>query len=467
MRLPPLDILLTWPTPNYEHPKTHGPALLCVNLIFITLVIIAVLGRFYSRIVVKKWYGADDTMCALALLCTIGMTVVVILANEKFGWNRHEWDVSASMVAGANKIAFVAKLMFSLAATFTRLSLIIFYFRLIKDSSMPWFRWVLHASWLWTVAVCIIFVCETIWLCVPTQAYWELLPKGPYRCLNEGTVMLAGGIINCVSDLLTTVLPIPIIAKLQMPLKQKIGVGVLLSLGLIVTIAGIVRTVFIWESLIARYDETWYSYPLWIAAAIEIDLAVICACAPSWKSLLKQPLINCSLRISSKISSIRSPHHSQHSQTSTTYSSSNGKSSIFKPLRSAAWPHISKPDSEKERSSSSRWPSSQDLEKGLHDPVELGAEGHQIETRADAGARDFRHSQLCMDDDEICPRSPPTPTLRIMKRQSVEQECTYICPTVCPSISTYSSSPRRSIGSLLPGQWLGEGSAKKFFPTKR
>lgn len=87
--------------------------------------------------------------------------------------------------------------------------------------------------------------------------------------------MLGGGVINCASDLLTTVLPIPIVMRLQMPLRQRIGVCVLLCLGFIVTIAGVVRTYFIWKSLMGSYDETWYSYPLWIAAAVEIDLAVV------------------------------------------------------------------------------------------------------------------------------------------------------------------------------------------------
>jgi len=87
--------------------------------------------------------------------------------------------------------------------------------------------------------------------------------------------MLGGGIINCFSDLLTTVLPIPIIMRLQMPMRQRIGVCILLCLGFIVTIAGVIRTYFIWKSLIATWDETWFAYPLWIAAAVEIDLAVV------------------------------------------------------------------------------------------------------------------------------------------------------------------------------------------------
>lgn len=35
------------------------------------------------------------------------------------------------------------------------------------------------------------------------------------------------------------------------------------------------RTWFIYRSLFNEYDLTWYSYPLWIAAAIEIDLGVV------------------------------------------------------------------------------------------------------------------------------------------------------------------------------------------------
>lgn len=101
-----------------------------------------------------------------AQLFTLGMTIVVILANEAYGWNRHEWDLAPEMIVGANKIAFVAKLMFTFAATFTRTSLICFYYRLVKDSGLKWFNWVLHASLAWTIAVCILFVGETIWLCV-------------------------------------------------------------------------------------------------------------------------------------------------------------------------------------------------------------------------------------------------------------------------------------------------------------
>lgn len=88
MQLPPVDVLLSWPTPNYDNPVTRGPALVIVNSIFISLAIITVAARIYTRIVIKRWFGIDDVFILLALLFTLGLTAVVILANQRFGWNR-------------------------------------------------------------------------------------------------------------------------------------------------------------------------------------------------------------------------------------------------------------------------------------------------------------------------------------------------------------------------------------------
>ena len=96
-----------------------------------------------------------------------------------------------------------------------------------------------------------------------------------HKCLDEGTATLIVGIFNCIADLLTTVLPIPLVVRLKMPVRQRFGVCMLLCLGVLVTVAGIVRTYYIWKSLINSWDETWFSYPLWICAAIEIDVGVV------------------------------------------------------------------------------------------------------------------------------------------------------------------------------------------------
>jgi hypothetical protein len=107
------------------------------------------------------------------------------------------------------------------------------------------------------------------------QAYWVFPPDPTAKCISEGKSTLAAGIINCFADLLVTMLPMPVVMRLKMPPQQRLAVVSLFSVGLIVTVAGIVRTYFIWKSLLQSYDETWFAYPLWIAAAVEIDLGVV------------------------------------------------------------------------------------------------------------------------------------------------------------------------------------------------
>jgi hypothetical protein len=68
MRLPPLEVIVQWPSPNYKDPETHGPAIVVVNIIFSVIVLVAFAGRIYSRLVIKRWLGVDDVMCVLALV---------------------------------------------------------------------------------------------------------------------------------------------------------------------------------------------------------------------------------------------------------------------------------------------------------------------------------------------------------------------------------------------------------------
>ena len=103
--------------------------------------------------------------------------------------------------------------------------------------------------------------------------------------MDKATAELTAGAINTLEDILVNILPIPVVYKLNMPYRQRIGIVVLLSLGGIATVMGGVRTFYIWKSLVGSWDEPWYAYPLFIAATLEIDLGIICACVPALKPL--------------------------------------------------------------------------------------------------------------------------------------------------------------------------------------
>jgi hypothetical protein len=69
------------------------------------------------------------------------------------------------MFSSASRIALSTKLLFTLAGSFTRASLICFYFRLIKDTGSSIFKYTLWAAFAYNIAIGIIFVILAVFLC--------------------------------------------------------------------------------------------------------------------------------------------------------------------------------------------------------------------------------------------------------------------------------------------------------------
>lgn len=137
----------------------------------------------------------------------------MLLANQTFGWDRHIYDIPMSKWGANLKIAMAAKLLFTAAATFTRLSLFTFYYRLVKDSSRQGFRWMVHLNVAYTVAIFFTFIFLGTFLCTPVHLYWTIGAEG--KCLDEGAATMAAGIINVTADFLCTITPMPLVAQVR------------------------------------------------------------------------------------------------------------------------------------------------------------------------------------------------------------------------------------------------------------
>ena len=66
MRYPPLEVLASWPQPNYKNPVTRGPALMIVELAILPIALTCVTLRLWIRIrwLHKSWW--DDWLMVAA-----------------------------------------------------------------------------------------------------------------------------------------------------------------------------------------------------------------------------------------------------------------------------------------------------------------------------------------------------------------------------------------------------------------
>jgi hypothetical protein len=108
----------------------------------------------------------------------------------------------------------------------------------------------------------------------PIHAAWTTIGSNS-QCLDEGVVITTIGALLTVMDFVVNVLPLPIVARLNVVFRQRLAATVLLSLGTIATAAGIVREVYVYRAFLGTSDSTWGALPLWICADVEIYVGLV------------------------------------------------------------------------------------------------------------------------------------------------------------------------------------------------
>lgn len=93
------------------------------------------------------------------------------------------------------------------------------------------FTAVLWATCALVVVYCIICVFISIFGCQPVSYFWDKTQNG--HCIDEVMFFRANGITNMLLDILVLVLPLPMVWRLDLELRQKMIVTGIFMLGVL------------------------------------------------------------------------------------------------------------------------------------------------------------------------------------------------------------------------------------------
>ena len=68
-----------------------------------------------------------------------------------------------------------------------------------------------------------------IFQCVPLRKLW--IPTVPGRCINFEALIIAGGVLNVVTDFAILGLPMPLLWRLEAPTRRKRLLSIVFSFG--------------------------------------------------------------------------------------------------------------------------------------------------------------------------------------------------------------------------------------------
>lgn len=150
-----------------------------------------------------------------------------------------------------------------------------------------------HPRIVFLVCFCLTCLGTLIFQCTPISAAWDfsIRAKPSTDCFSNDTFTAIGlfnSIINCITDFLLAVVPIPLILKLQVNTRTKLSLAFILSLGYFACAAGIVKAIK-QHNFFQEKDPLWSnSFNVW--NMIELCVGIIAASLPALRPLFAKIL---------------------------------------------------------------------------------------------------------------------------------------------------------------------------------
>ncbi|KAM0794306.1 hypothetical protein BDR22DRAFT_895239 [Usnea florida] len=280
-------------TPPSGGDRDRGWLLMVIGIVFNTTGTILVLARLYFRSHIKKNLGFDDLFVVLGLIfATVAVSLMCVAVH--YGLGRHQFYLESSprlsqQLPRSIELLDIAQVLVILSSMFTRVSICFFLLRIFGTVRM-WKR-SLHGIIAFTVAVNIATASTTLVECSPPQKAWN--PLIPGTCWSDNTRLALGecnGAAAVSCDWALASLPIVFMWGMQMSIKKKLGICILMSLGFFSGICAIVRTALLKDIIDnTSSDVSWNVVPLTIWGLLETLLGIIAACIPTVKPLFDKP----------------------------------------------------------------------------------------------------------------------------------------------------------------------------------
>jgi hypothetical protein len=292
--LAPLEVIASFPKPNYVNPETHGPALLLLAIILGSIGLVVVGTRLYARIYITKAVGIDDILIVGALIFGIATSILVIIGNTTYYSGYHVWDIPFGSAVGHRLNVWICQLCFMIALSCVKVSVLLFYRRLSVSCTKTF----LIATWVgiaYNVAFLCGFMLALVLACRPLQAYWlsfDLVwpQNNDYKCGSERVAQPLVCLLSVIGDFYSAILPMTLVSRLAMPKTQKRALYALFGLAFLVVVAGVIRAVYLYRVVNVTYDFTWTLWKVWLLGEIELWFGVYVASAPALKPYFKQYL---------------------------------------------------------------------------------------------------------------------------------------------------------------------------------
>ncbi|KAL8805859.1 MAG: hypothetical protein Q9200_005257 [Gallowayella weberi] len=251
-----------------------GPPIVILTAVFLVIVLFVLALRIFTRVWLVHAFWWDDFTIILAVIgTTIGAALDFVEVH--YGFGKHQEFLSPHELQQFRKYTYGEWIQTFATLMWTKISICLFLIRLPRSRA-------LKRPLEWTVAFLLIsnIIMTTIMImqCQPLHAAWD----DDGRCMSLAAieaVVLAQAVISVVSDFAFAVLPVFFLWRTQIDFRTKVGLWVLMGLGVLTGFFCLVRTVINNQSF--AKDQSYGGIVNWVWRLFEVSIGIIAACIPT------------------------------------------------------------------------------------------------------------------------------------------------------------------------------------------
>ncbi|KAL6806622.1 hypothetical protein GGI42DRAFT_321698 [Trichoderma sp. SZMC 28013] len=266
--------------PNFVDPESLAGALIAVSAVMLTWSTIFLAARMWMN-----WRNLKlaDYFAIIAGVLNGAYTGLILSVAR---YSRHQWNVPVCWyTATYMKIIFSFGMLLGPAIFFAKAAILLLYLQIFAAN-----RTIRISCYVLMVALTLTYwtntVLEIAFACPrPGETWTDLLTSG-----NPGKIIYFGpvqGSLAVVLDIAIFILPLPVLWKLNMPLRRRIALCAVFFTALMGVIASVIA---LWARviLLGTPDLTWLESQLFICIIVENNVAIVVCCVPAFKNMCKK-----------------------------------------------------------------------------------------------------------------------------------------------------------------------------------
>ncbi|KAK3368452.1 hypothetical protein B0H63DRAFT_76389 [Podospora didyma] len=286
---PPLSVILATPSPPTPAANalahSFGAAAVALNIISFLLFS----GRIYTRSYPVFRMGWEDYVISIAWVFVLANSILLILTTPYvFGGDPSTFTLGD--VIYSNKLAVLSQPIWAWSMATIKIAVAGMLLRLEQKRGIRLFLWVMVGLQL---VVALYATLASTLQCIPLEAAWDLLGlMTDAKCWSKYAIRTSSICVssfNIVTDVIFALMPVTFLLKLQIPLRERIVIGILMALGIFASVASIIKA-----NAAANFgltdDPNLEGISMGTWSLVEEQVAFIAACIPVLRKPFQQVL---------------------------------------------------------------------------------------------------------------------------------------------------------------------------------